>query len=83
MCWPLLTIRAGVNAGLTEWKNRKNNGMVDAVVQSLADVTISHFNSRLEAVNEAIAQTIDNVSGLQHTAVRRLVRSWRERTCRG
>jgi hypothetical protein len=46
--------------------------MVDAVAQSLANVTISHLNSQLEAVDEAIAQTIDNDSGLQHTAVRRL-----------
>ena len=41
----LQTIRAGVIAGLTEWKNRKNSGMLDAVAQSLSDVTISHFNS--------------------------------------
>jgi hypothetical protein len=79
----LQTIRAGVIAGLTEWKNRKNSGMVDAVAQSLANVTISHFNGQFEAVDEAIAQTTDNDSGLQHTAARRLVRSWRERTCRG
>ena len=61
----LQTIRAGVIAGLTEWKNRKSSGMVDAVAQSLADVTISHFNNQLEAVDEAIAQTIDNDSGLR------------------
>jgi hypothetical protein len=36
----LQTIRAGIIAGLTEWKNRKNSGMIDAVAQSLADVTI-------------------------------------------
>ncbi len=56
----LQVIRAGIVAGLTEWKNRKNSGMVDAVAQSLADVTISHFTSQLGAVDEAIAQTIDN-----------------------
>jgi transposase len=39
----LQTIRAGIIAGLTQWKNRRNSGMVDAVAQSLADVTISHF----------------------------------------
>jgi transposase len=60
----LQTIRSGIVAGLTEWKNRKSSGMVDAVAQSLADVTISHFTSQLEAVDEAIAQTIDNDSGL-------------------
>ena len=39
--------------------------MVDAVAQSLADVTILHFTSQLGAVDEAIAQTIDNDSGLR------------------
>jgi transposase len=56
----LQTIRSGIVAGVTEWQNRKSSGMVDAVAQSLADVTISHFTSQLEAVDEAIAQTIDN-----------------------
>ena len=50
---------------LTEWKNRKNSGMVDAVAQSLADATISHFTSQLGAVEKAIAQTIDNDSDLR------------------
>jgi hypothetical protein len=44
----LQTIRAGIIAGLTEWKNRKNSGMVDAVAQFLADVTISHFTTSSE-----------------------------------
>jgi len=61
----LQTIRAGIVAGLTEWKNRKNSGMVDAVAQSLADATISHFTSQLGAVEKAIAQTIDNDSDLR------------------
>jgi transposase len=56
----LQTIRAGIIAGLTEWKNRKNGGMTDAVAHSLADETISHFASQLGVVDEAIAQTIDN-----------------------
>jgi transposase len=61
----LQTIRAGIIAGLTEWKNRKNSGMVDAVARSLADATISHFTSQLGAVDEVIAQTIDNDTGLR------------------
>ena len=61
----LQTIRAGIVAGLTEWKNRKNSGMVDAVAQSLADATISHFTSQLGAVEKGIAQTIDNDSDLR------------------
>jgi transposase len=56
----LQTIRAGIIAGLTEWKNRKNSGMIDTVAQSLADVTISHFTRQLRAVDEAITRTIDN-----------------------
>jgi transposase len=56
----LQTIRAGIIAGLTEWKNRKNSGMVDALARSLADATISHFTSQLAAVDEVIAQTLDN-----------------------
>ena len=61
----LQTIRAGIVAGLTEWKNRKNSGMVDAMAQSLADATISHFTSQLGAVEKAIAQAIDNDSDLR------------------
>ena len=56
----LQTIRSGIVAGLTEWKNRKNSGMIDTVAQSLADVTISHFTRQLGAVDEAITRTIDN-----------------------
>ena len=56
----LQTIRAGVIAGVTEWKNRKNSGLVDGSALSLADATISHFTSQLGVVDEAIANTIDN-----------------------
>ena len=76
----LETIRAGVIAGLKEWKNRKNSGMVDAVAQSLADVTNSHFISQLKAVDEAIAQksamiqaSTETRSSAEH---QRQVKSW-------
>ena len=39
--------------------------MINVVAQSLADVTISHFAGQLGAVDEAIAQTIDNDSVLR------------------
>jgi hypothetical protein len=39
--------------------------MIDSVAQSLANETISHFTSQLGAVDEAIAQTIDNDLGLR------------------
>ncbi|MGA7084634.1 MAG: IS110 family transposase [Pseudolabrys sp.] len=61
----LQTIRAGIVAGLTEWKNRKNSGMIDVVAQSLADATISHFTRQLGAVEKAIAQAIDNDTDLR------------------
>jgi transposase len=61
----LQTIRSGVIAGLTEWKNRKNSGIVDAVAQALAETTISHFTSQLAAVDQAIALIIDNDSELR------------------
>jgi transposase len=50
----LQTIRAGTVASLTEWKNRSTSGMDRA----LAKATIKHFT--LEAVDQAIAETIDN-----------------------
>src|SRR5580765_7581625 len=56
----LQTIRSGIIAGLTEWKNRKNSGIVDVEAQALAEATISHFTSQLGVVDEAIARTIDN-----------------------
>jgi transposase len=61
----LQTIRAAIVAGLTEWRNRKNSGIVDSVARSLADATISHFAAQLEAVDDAIAQTIENDSALR------------------
>src|ERR1022692_4457490 len=61
----LQTIRAGIIAGLTEWKNRKNSGIVDTEAQALADATILHFTSQLGAVDKAIALTIDNDSDLR------------------
>ena len=61
----LQTIRSGIIAGLTEWKNRKNSGIVDAEAQALAAATVSHFTSQLGAVDKAIALTIDNDCDLQ------------------
>jgi transposase len=61
----LQTIRAGIVAGLTEWTNRKNSGIVDSVARSLADATMSHFAAQLEAVDDAIVQTIQNDSALR------------------
>src|SRR3954465_11889867 len=54
----LQAIRAGTVAGLTEWTNRSTSGMDRAL--SLAKATIQHLTSQLEAVDQAIAETIDN-----------------------
>ena len=48
----LQTIRSGIIAGLTEWKNRKNSGIIDAEAQALADATILHFTSQIGAVDK-------------------------------
>lgn len=56
----LQTIRAGMVASLTEWTNRSTSGMADDRALSLAKATIQHFTSQLEAVDQAIAETIDN-----------------------
>src|SRR4051812_32411009 len=45
-------------ARLTEWTNRSTSGMDRAL--SLAKATIQHLTSQLEAVDQAIAETIDN-----------------------
>ena len=52
----LQTIRAGMVASLTEWKNHGTSGMDRAL--ALAKATIQHLT--LEAVDQAIAETIDN-----------------------
>jgi transposase len=54
----LQTIRAGTVASLTEWKNRRTSGMTDDRALALAKTTIQHFT--LEAVDQAIAETINN-----------------------
>ena len=56
----LQTIRDGAVAGLTEWKNRSASSMADDMARSLAEQTIQHFTSQLAAVNQAIAEIIDN-----------------------
>jgi len=45
---------------LTERKNRRGSGIMDDMALSLAETTIRHFASQLEAIDQAIAETIDN-----------------------
>ena len=56
----LQTLHAGTVAGLTEWKNRRGSGIMDDMALSLAETTIQHFTFQLEAIDQAIAETIDN-----------------------
>ena len=65
----LQTILGGIIAGLTEWKNCKNSGIVDAEAQALADATILHFTSQIGAVDKAIALVIENDFDLPSNAI--------------
>jgi len=49
----LQTIRSGIIAGLTEWKNRKNSGIVDAGLKPWP-MRRSDFTSQSGAVDKAI-----------------------------
>jgi hypothetical protein len=54
----------------SEWKNRKNSGMVDTVAQSLIEATISHFTSQFwscgqhrQSAKTQLATTNESVIG--------------------
>src|SRR3954468_24184600 len=55
----LQTTRAGLVGSLTEWKNRSTSGLIDDTTRAVAAATIDHFTARLKAVDQAIAETID------------------------
>ena len=61
----LQTIRASLVAGLTEWKNRNGSGIVDETARSLAEATILHFTTQLQAIDRAITETIEGNPGLR------------------
>jgi len=56
----LQTMRAGFVAGKVEWQNRAGSCPGDAAASGLAQATIAHFEAQIEAVNRAIAETIDH-----------------------
>lgn len=60
----LQTIRAGLVGNLTEWRNRKGSGLADPIAQALAEATIHHLAAQLAAVDNAIAETIDQDADL-------------------
>src|SRR3954466_8431340 len=55
----LQTTRAGLVGSLTEWKNRSTSGLIDDTTRAVAAATIDHFTAQLKAVDQAIAETID------------------------
>jgi transposase len=61
----LQTIRASLVAGLTEWKNRNGSGIADETARSLAEATILHFTTQLQAIDRAITETIEGDPGLR------------------
>jgi hypothetical protein len=52
-------VRAGIIKNRTEWKNRIGSGLGDSSATKLAAATIEHFTRQLEAVDQAIGETID------------------------
>jgi len=61
----LQTMRAGFLASRIEWQNRAGSLGTDAGARSLADATIAHFVAQIGAVDQAIAETIDNDDDLR------------------
>ena len=61
----LQTVRAGIVGGRTEWRNRIGSGLGDDTATTLAAATIEHFTRQLEAVDRAIAETIDQDAELR------------------
>ena len=61
----LQTVRAGIVGGRTEWRNRIGSGLGDDTATKLAAATIEHFTGQLEAVDRAIAETIDQDAELR------------------
>jgi transposase len=61
----LQTERTGIVKNRTEWKNRIGSGLGDSIATKLAATTIEHFTSQLEAVEQAIGETMDQDAELR------------------
>jgi transposase len=55
----LQTVRTGIVNNRAEWKNRIGSGLSDSIAIGLAAATIAHFTAQIEAVDNAIRETID------------------------
>lgn len=61
----LQTVRAGIVASLTEWKNRDGSGLEDQAARVLTGETVRHLATQLEAVDKLIAETIEGDTELR------------------
>jgi transposase len=61
----LQTVRAGIVASLTEWKNRDGSGLEDQAARVLTGETVRHLATQLEAVDKVIAETIEGDNELR------------------
>ena len=61
----LQTVRAGIVASRTEWRNRIGSGLGDSTATKLATAIIDHFTAQLEAIDKAIGETIDGDAELR------------------
>src|SRR3984885_14220151 len=61
----LQTMRAGIIRSRAEWKNRIGSGLGDSTATKLAAATIEHFTQQLEAVDQAIGETMDQDGALR------------------
>ena len=61
----LQSMRAGFVASQVEWRNRAGSGAGDATAGALAQSTIAHFAAQIDAVDKAIADTIEHDDDLR------------------
>jgi transposase len=61
----LQTMRAGFVASRIEWQNRSTSLGSDAAGRRLAEATIGHFAAQIDAVDRAIAETIEGDDDLR------------------
>jgi transposase len=61
----LQTVRAGIVSNRAEWKNRLGSGLSDSTATGLAAEMIEYFTRQLEAIDQAIGETIDQDAELR------------------
>jgi transposase len=61
----LQTMRNGFVASRVEWLNRVKSGMTDPVALAFAKTTVTHLQAQIDAIDKAIADTINGDDGLR------------------